>query len=78
MDEAHQATTPKSLTHRAICDLSSEYRIAMTGTPLQNAITDIQGMFALLHIQPWCDFETFKSVSPAIKLLVELRNAEFK
>ncbi|OSS54742.1 hypothetical protein B5807_00052 [Epicoccum nigrum] len=59
MDEAHIATTPSSKVHHAICALDVEYRLAMTGTPLQNSLEDIQGMLALLHIYPWSDLEYF-------------------
>mmetsp|Transcript_118007 Transcript_118007/g.216254 ORF Transcript_118007/g.216254 Transcript_118007/m.216254 type:complete len:1035 (+) Transcript_118007:158-3262(+) len=47
IDEVHQAKNPKGLLHRALCQLSCPRKLGLTGTPLQNSLTDF---WALLRI----------------------------
>jgi superfamily II DNA or RNA helicase len=48
MDEAHQVKNPDSLTHKALSQIPARIRIAVTGTPVENHLTDLWGLFALL------------------------------
>ena len=35
--------------------ISRGFRIAMTGTPIENSLTDIHSIFTCLHSKPWVD-----------------------
>ena len=48
LDEAHMVKNPDSRTHRAILSLPSFRRIAVTGTPVENRMTDLWGIFNIL------------------------------
>ncbi|MGF2948027.1 DEAD/DEAH box helicase [Microbacterium alcoholitolerans] len=47
LDEAQFAKNPATKVHRAIADLRSDVVIAVTGTPLENSLTDLWALFAL-------------------------------
>lgn len=55
LDEAHEIRNPKSLAFKAISRLRGEYKWCLTGTPIQNNITDIQSLFKFLRYEPFCD-----------------------
>lgn len=44
-DEAHRLKNRESITYKAVKQLSSNYRIASTGTPLQNNIEELYALF---------------------------------
>ncbi|MBK1880068.1 DEAD/DEAH box helicase [Pelagicoccus mobilis] len=46
LDEAQYIKNPTSQTAKAARDLKSEYRIALTGTPVENKATDLWSIFA--------------------------------
>jgi superfamily II DNA or RNA helicase len=48
MDEAHQVKNPDSLIHKSLSQIPARIRIAVTGTPVENHLTDLWGLFALL------------------------------
>ncbi len=48
MDEAHQVKNPDSLTHKALFEIPARLKVAVTGTPVENSLTDLWGIFALL------------------------------
>ena len=48
MDEAHQVKNPDSLTHKALSKIPARLKIAVTGTPVENRLSDLWGLFALL------------------------------
>lgn len=48
MDEAHQVKNPDSLTHKALAQIPARHKIAVTGTPVENRLSDLWGLFALL------------------------------
>lgn len=48
MDEAHQVKNPDSLTHKALAQIPARQKIAVTGTPVENRLSDLWGLFALL------------------------------
>ncbi|MEV7630837.1 DEAD/DEAH box helicase [Microbacterium sp. NPDC089318] len=47
IDEAQFAKNPATKVHRAIAQLRSIVTIAVTGTPLENSLTDLWALFAL-------------------------------
>lgn len=47
IDEAQFVKNPSSKTFRALRDIPSDVVIAVTGTPLENSLTDLWAMFAL-------------------------------
>ena len=47
IDEAQFAKNPATKVHLAIAKLSSTVTIAVTGTPLENSLTDVWALFAL-------------------------------
>ncbi|KAI0376507.1 SNF2 family N-terminal domain-containing protein [Hypomontagnella monticulosa] len=54
LDEAHIIRN-ETTTASAVCSLSATYRWAVTGTPIQNSLTDLCGLFKFLRIQPYDD-----------------------
>ena len=62
LDEAHLVSNLKTKISAAVCALPGLYRLPMTGTPLQNEYTDIQGMLAFMRVKPWSDLNLFKQV----------------
>ena len=48
LDEAHLIRNPKTLTSQAIFSLKSEFRILLTGTPIQNQIEDLWSIMNFL------------------------------
>jgi SNF2 family DNA or RNA helicase len=59
LDEAHLIKNHKSLVSVASSRLSSKYRWCLTGTPIQNSILDLFGLFRFLKIKPYCDIHEF-------------------
>lgn len=49
LDESQTIKNPHSQTFRAIRDLKSEYRLALTGTPIENSITDLWSQMTFLN-----------------------------
>ena len=46
VDEAQNIKNPTSLSTQACCDLPSEYRLALTGTPIENRLMDLWSIFS--------------------------------
>ncbi|EIJ35413.1 DEAD/DEAH box helicase [Thiothrix nivea] len=49
VDEAQNIKNPKSAQAKAICALKAPYRIAMTGTPIENRLMDMWSLFHFLN-----------------------------
>lgn len=49
LDEAQAIKNPHTMQSRAAKSLSSKFRIAMTGTPIENSITDLWSIFDFLN-----------------------------
>jgi len=60
LDEAHVIKNPSSGCSRAVLDLRSRYRWALTGTPLQNNLEDIYPLLRFLAVEPWSDASLWK------------------
>lgn len=62
LDEAHTISHPTTKVAYAACDLDNQFRVPVTGTPLQNEYTDVQGLLRFMHVHPWFDLRFFKKV----------------
>jgi SNF2 family DNA or RNA helicase len=49
LDEAHKIKNRITKTSKAIRNLKSKYRWALTGTPIQNSLEDIKSLFAFIQ-----------------------------
>lgn len=48
LDEAQAVKNPTTLTHRAVRGIECPWRMAVTGTPLENSLMDLWSIFALV------------------------------
>ncbi len=48
LDEAQFVKNPGSKVHAAALDLQVRFKLAVTGTPLENSLTDLQALFAIV------------------------------
>jgi len=48
LDEAQFVKNPASKVHAAALDLQVQFKLAVTGTPLENSLTDLQALFAIV------------------------------
>ncbi len=48
LDEAQFVKNPASKVHAAALDLQVGFKLAVTGTPLENSLTDLQALFAIV------------------------------
>jgi superfamily II DNA or RNA helicase len=46
LDEAQAIKNPTSQNAKAACDLNSQYRLALTGTPIENRLLDLWSIFS--------------------------------
>jgi non-specific serine/threonine protein kinase len=60
LDEAQAIKNPNAKQTRAIKSLSSELRLALTGTPIENHLTDLWSLFDFLNPGLLGSFKTFK------------------
>jgi len=49
LDEAHAIKTATTATAQAACSLGADFRIALTGTPVENRLDDLASIFAFLN-----------------------------
>ncbi|MBT4838292.1 MAG: DEAD/DEAH box helicase, partial [Methylococcales bacterium] len=49
LDEAQNIKNPKSKQSKAVFSLTAQYRIAMTGTPIENRLMDLWSLFHFLN-----------------------------
>jgi SWI/SNF related-matrix-associated actin-dependent regulator of chromatin subfamily C len=52
LDEAHSIRTQNTQVSKACCDLYAERRWAVTGTPVQNSLSDLGALIKFLRIHP--------------------------
>lgn len=55
LDEAHIIKDCTTLQSRAVCNLSAQRRLALTGTPIQNAALDLYALVRFLRLEPFSD-----------------------
>lgn len=49
VDEAQNIKNPNSATAKAICSLKAKFRVALTGTPIENRLMDLWSLFNYLN-----------------------------
>ncbi|KAI0035171.1 SNF2 family N-terminal domain-containing protein [Vararia minispora EC-137] len=54
-DEAHNIRNHRTRASRAIADLKSKYRWALTGTPIINSLDDAYPIIRFIRLRPWYD-----------------------
>ncbi|PWN52623.1 hypothetical protein IE53DRAFT_311733 [Violaceomyces palustris] len=55
LDEAHVIKEASTWQSRAVCNLSAERRISLTGTPIQNRMDDLYSQIKFLRLDPFTD-----------------------
>lgn len=58
---AHTIQNRSTSLAKAVCALDAKHRWAMSGTPIQNKLTDLASIFEFLRAHPFSDLGTFKS-----------------
>ena len=61
LDEAHTIKNRSTLAARAAYQLDADRRWALTGTPIQNRLTDLYSLLRFLRVEPWGDVSFFNS-----------------
>jgi len=61
IDEMHQAKNPKGNLHRALVNLRCQRKLGLTGTPLQNSLTDMWAMLRIVEAHEGWDLSAFES-----------------
>ncbi|OQR81106.1 hypothetical protein THRCLA_11878, partial [Thraustotheca clavata] len=67
-DEAHLIRNPQSLTAIALRQVKAKYRIALTGTPIQNTVEDVWSLFEFImpgYLGSWPNFRQ-STLSPIV------------
>jgi len=69
LDESQYVKNPESKTYKAITDLVSDYRMVLTGTPIENSLTDLWAQLNFLNEGLLGNYSNFieKFVSPIEK-----------
>ncbi|KAF7509219.1 hypothetical protein GJ744_008279 [Endocarpon pusillum] len=60
LDEAHAIRVHSTVSARAACALNAQRRWAVTGTPIQNRLSDLSSLFKFLRMSPFDEPQTFK------------------
>ncbi|MDR2779234.1 MAG: DEAD/DEAH box helicase [Puniceicoccales bacterium] len=60
LDEAQYAKNPRSKTMLACCNVNGRFRIAITGTPIENNLMDIWSIFKFLMPGFFCGYKQFQ------------------
>jgi len=60
LDEAHTIKNKSTKSAQAACALRARYRWALTGTPVQNNLDELQSLIKFLRIEPFDDIAVWK------------------
>ncbi|KAL8662377.1 MAG: hypothetical protein Q9202_004772 [Teloschistes flavicans] len=61
LDEAHIARETSKTFAKSICALRADRRWAVTGTPIQNRLTDLYSLFKFLQCYPFSNLKVFNN-----------------
>ncbi|KAK9476204.1 SNF2 family N-terminal domain-containing protein [Lipomyces japonicus] len=61
LDEAHTIRTRTTHISKACCELLSERKWALTGTPIVNRLEDLYSLVRFLRIEPWSHFQFWRT-----------------
>lgn len=61
LDEAHAIRNRKNATAKAVFDLHAVSRWAVTGTPLQNSLSDFSSLLQFARVYPYHEQKTFEA-----------------
>ena len=60
LDEAHTIKNAATEVNKACCSIIAERRWALTGTPIQNSLNDMQSLVKFLQHEPWNEARWWK------------------
>ncbi|KAH8802968.1 SNF2 family N-terminal domain-containing protein [Xylogone sp. PMI_703] len=60
LDEAHIIRRPATAFYHACCNIHANSRWCLTGTPIQNKLTDIGALFAFIRAEPFSTASIFR------------------
>ena len=60
LDEAHTIKNAATEVNKACCSIIAERRWALTGTPIQNSLNDMQSLVKFLNHEPWNEARWWK------------------
>lgn len=55
LDEAHTIKEVRTMQCRAVCNLTAQRRLSLTGTPVQNRLDDLYAQIKFLRLEPFSD-----------------------
>lgn len=55
LDESHTIKESRTMQCRAVCNLSAQRRLSLTGTPVQNRLDDLYSQIRFLRLDPFGD-----------------------
>jgi len=61
LDESQYINNPESKIFQALVSLQSDYRLSLSGTPIQNSLTDLWSQFNFLNNKLFGKLQTFQS-----------------
>lgn len=59
LDEGHFIRNHTSLLHQAVCAVRANHRLVLSGTPVQNCLDDVFGVFAFIVPSYFPDYDRF-------------------
>jgi len=62
-DEAQCIKNSKTWAARAACELKTQYRWCLSGTPMMNKVDELSSLIQFLRIKPYDDPKKFRQVS---------------